>query len=204
MNRPESLAALDGKPGKSWTPAEIGRARRWWMDRDQERLVWIAAFRYLGSGPTREDVEEAWVTFYAEEIERSRLSYRPGGPDFATYTLHVCFKRECVRRGEAIRRRNRASVPIGSESEGVRLAEPRSADPQAVVEQKSIVEEVYRFLELSKMPERHKQAFMLKHFAEKSNEEIAWELCAEVGTVKVWAHRAAVKVQEHLARKGWV
>jgi RNA polymerase sigma factor (sigma-70 family) len=95
-------------------------------------------------------------------------------------------------------------VPLPDEAEGERACgDTRSADPQAIVEQKSIVEEVRRFLDESKMPERHKQAFVLKHFAEKSNEEIAWELCAEVGTVKVWAHRAAVKVQEHLVRKGW-
>jgi len=175
------------------------------MDREQERLVWIAAFRYLGSGASREDVEEAWVSFYAEEMERSRLSYRPGGPDFVTYTLHVCFKRECVRRGEAIRKRNRAAVPMPDEADAVMLAsDQKEDDPQILLEQRSIVQEVREFLESSKMPERHKQAFILKHFAEKSNEEIAWELCAEVGTVKVWAHRAAAKVQEHLIRKGWV
>jgi RNA polymerase sigma factor (sigma-70 family) len=184
------------------------RATRWWMERDQERLVWLAAYRYLGPGVIAEDVEEAWVAFYAEEMNRSRKSYRPGGPDFPTYALHVCFKRECIRRGEEIRKRNKANVPLyltsaetGTFEREIVSSEP---DPQTILEHKSIVGEIVNFLESSSMPPRHKRAFVLKHFDGKSNEEIASELSAEVGTVKVWAHRAAVRVQEHLRRKEWV
>jgi RNA polymerase sigma factor (sigma-70 family) len=208
MTRPDYILALDRKAGKEWTQSEIRRSMRWWMDRDQERLIWLAAFRYLGLGVATEDIEEAWVTFYAEELEKSRKSYRPGGPDYATYAVHVCFKRECIRRGEEIRKRGRSTVSLYAEMGETgpydREIASTGPDPQTLVEQKALIGEIVNFLETSTMPPRHKRAFVLKHFDGKSNEEIASELSAEVGTVKVWAHRAAVRVQEHLRRKEWV
>lgn len=177
------------------------------MEREQERFVWLAAYRYLGSGAVTEDIEEAWVQFFAEEIEKCRRSFKPGGPDFVTYTVHICFKRECIRRGEEIRRRNRQSVSLeagtaadAAYDRGIASSEP---DPQDLVEQNALIGEIIDFLERSPIPPRHKQAFVMKHFDGKTNEEVAVELQAEVGTVKVWAHRAAMKVQEHLRRNDW-
>jgi RNA polymerase sigma factor (sigma-70 family) len=208
MIKPEFIRALDQKPGKEWSQDEVKRATRWWMDREQERLIWLAAFRYMGPGVANEDVEEAWVTFYAEELEKSRKSFRPGGPDFATYAVHVCFKRECIRRGEEIRKRSRSTVSLYAEAGETgsydREIASEGPDPQSLVEQRALIGEIVSFLETSNMPPRHKRAFVLKHFDGKSNEEIASELSAEVGTVKVWAHRAAVRVQEYLRRKEWV
>ncbi|WP_165864442.1 RNA polymerase sigma factor [Capsulimonas corticalis] len=177
------------------------------MEREQERLVWAAAYRYLGSGVTLEDVEEAWVTFYSEGVERSRLSYRPGGPDFATYALHVCFKRECIRRGEEIRKRKRGSISITAAvaEEGLSDNEllDSAAGPHALLEQQSLIQAVVDFLNAGNLPAQQRRAFELKHFEEMSNEEIAEELGAPVGTIRVWVHRGAVKVQEFLTQKGW-
>src|SRR5437870_1536900 len=103
MQRPDNIQVLDARAGSDWSGQEAARALQWWCERDQERLVWFAAARYLGWGVSKQDIEDAWAAFYTEGLEKSRLSYRPGGPDFATYALHVCFKRECIRRGEEIR-----------------------------------------------------------------------------------------------------
>jgi len=208
MNRPDSISVLDQKPGKDWSNEEVERARRWWMEREQERLIWIAATRYLGPGSTKEDIEELWVSFYAEEIDKSRRSFRPGGPDFATYTLHVCFRRECIRRGEQVRKRLRSesSLEAGDTETGPyeRNIADTGPNPVQQVEQKALIEEIVKFLDESKMPLNQKRAFTLKHFGDKSNEEIASELRAEIGTVKVWVHRVAQKVHAHLRRKEWV
>ena len=207
-NKPYSILKLDKKPGRDWARAEVTKIIAWLMDREQERVVWYAAARYLGGGGSVEDVEEAWVAFYAEIVEAARLSYRPGGPDFFTYALHVCFKRECVRRGEKIRNTRMPVVSLHVAAVEEETADDElvdsSADPCKLVERKRLVEEISLFLTYSKMPVNHKRAFELKYLSEMSNEEAAWELEAEVGTVKVWAHRAAAKIKEHLAEKGWV
>jgi len=180
-----------------------------WLQADtQQRLVWVAATRYLGSGATREDIEDAWGAYYAEEIERSRMSYRPGGPDFMTYSIHVCFKRECVRRGREIRKRRDTTVS-GSNSSGDEWsyedrAAASAADPYRTLEQKTLIGEIVCFFEETVMPVQQKRAFMLKYFDQMTYEEIAWELQAPPGTVRVWVHRASVRVQEHLRKKGWL
>ncbi|MCW3061883.1 MAG: hypothetical protein JWQ02_3704 [Capsulimonas sp.] len=206
MQRPDNIRALDAKAGLQWSEQEVARAWRWWLERDQERLVWFAATRYLGWGVQSQDIEEAWVAFYADVVEKSRRSYRPGGPDFATYALHVCFKRDCIRRGEEIRVRSQTFVSLSSDPREKGGFEPVSHDasPHTIAERAWLVREVLCFIQNSPMPHRHKRAFILKHFDEKSNEEIASELGAEVGAVKVWAYRAAVKVQEYLCVKEWM
>jgi len=208
MDKPDNIRVLDDKPGRDWSTEEVDRGYRWWLEREPERAVWAAALRYLGYGATDEDVEEAWDAFYREEWQKYRRSYRPGnGPDFETYILHVCFKRECVRRGEEIRRRARTcvSLDVAAVEEGTCDDEllDRHSDPHVTVVHKQIIAEVGRFLEASDMPPNQRKAFELKHFDEMTNEEIACELKAEVGTIKVWAHRAAVRVQKHLQEMGW-
>ena len=208
MKTPEDIEALDHRPGREWTADEVARMRQWWLADSQQRLVWLAATRYMGSGVTREDIEDAWGAYYAEEMERSRLSYRPGGPGFVTYSIHVCFKRECVRRGREIRKRRDAAASSANSSGEEWSYEDRVAadgpDPYAIVEQNAAVREIACFLEETTMPLQHTRAFYLKHFEQMSYEEIAWELQAAPGTVRVWVHRAAVRVQEHLRKKGWL
>lgn len=206
-NRPDNVSKLDLKPGKDWTPEEISRVTRWWMEREQERLVRAAAYRYLGPYATTEDVEDAWVLFYAQERESSRKSYRPGGPDFATYALHVCFKRHCYRRAAALRKHCCGSTSLQAAAVVSGRCDEEICDvdvsPHGLVERNILIAEVVRFLVQAPIPPQQRRAFELKHFEQMSNEEVAWELGAQVGTVKVWAHRAALRIQEHLREKGW-
>jgi len=206
MIQPDFITALDHKPGDEWTSQEVARAQRWWMEREQERLIWSAAHRYLGPGVTPDDVEDAWVSFYSG-LDRLRLSYRPGGPNFVTYAVHVCYKRECVRTGDRLRKQYRSSLSMvaAAAEEGSSDDEivDDGGDPQKIVERDCLIKEVKEFLEQGSLPENHRKAFELKHMHEMSNEEIAAELGVTVGTAKVWAHRGAMKIQEHLTRKGW-
>ena len=96
MKVPANLIALDGESGLSWDKAEITQMAAWWAEREQERLVWATAARYLGAGVTVQDVEEAWIDFYKILLPRARLSYKPGGPGFCVYVLNVCFKNHCI------------------------------------------------------------------------------------------------------------
>jgi len=208
MNRPDNIQALDGKAGRAWTHEDIARIHQWLLAESQQKLVWLAATRYLGSGATREDIEDAWCVYYDEELERSRMSYRPGGPDFATYSIHVCFKRECIRRGRDIRRRRDATLSSSNASGDEWSHEERlsadTPDPYLMVEQKALLREIECFLEEFTMPSQQKQAFIYKYYDHMSYEEIAWDLQATPGTVRVWVHRASVRVQEHLRKKGWL
>jgi RNA polymerase sigma factor (sigma-70 family) len=208
MNKPDDILALDGIPGCSWTDEQIAGMQAWWHADGQQKLVWLASVRYLGSGATREDIEDAFGSFYGVDLERSRLSYRPGGPDFVTYSVHVCFKRECVRRGNDIRKRRDSLISntkaSGEEWSFEERALATGPDPYQHVEQEMLLQEIACCLEETAMPQQQKQAFILKHYEQMSNEEIAWEMQAEVGAVRVWTHRAAMRVREHLRKKGWL
>jgi len=207
MNRPNFVLKLDKKAGRDWTAAECARVIAWLREHEQERLVWFTAGRYLGVSVAKEDVEEAWAAFYTETFEAARLSYRPGGPDFVTYALYVCFKRECIRRGDKIRCRCKSTVSlhraaVESETSDEDLIDARP-QPCGIVERRQLMEEITLFLSGSGIPEQQKRAFELRYFCEMSNEEAAWEMGAEIGTVRVWAHRAAAKLKDHLVQKGW-
>src|SRR6478672_1499856 len=86
MQLPPALTSLDTRPGLQWTAEEVQELKRWWLARSQLQRVWHYAARYLGTGATREDVEEAVGDFYLL-LETARQSYRPGGPDFNGYLV---------------------------------------------------------------------------------------------------------------------
>ncbi|MGO8672571.1 MAG: RNA polymerase sigma factor [Capsulimonadaceae bacterium] len=205
-SRPARVEALDRKPGCEWTTEEMRRQAAWWMLREQERVVWTAALRYLGPLATHEDVEDAWIAFY-EDLDRVRQSYRPGWVDFRAYALHVCFKRECIRRGCEIRKRVSAQVPIAVASVIQKVEDDELAGcaegPHSIVEHRHMVACVERILDSPDFTYQHRRAFALRHFEFWSNEEIAFELGAEIGTVKVWIHRAAQRVRDSLRKEGW-
>lgn len=207
MNVPEKIHLLDQKPGNEWTEDEIRYITHWWMERSQEKLIWIAACKYLGDGATKEDIEDAWASFYTEEIDISRRSYRPGGPGYVIYAIHVCFKRSCFRRGSQIRKSLITCTSLtndnGVEISTLDVVSDTAQGTHSIVEQRMIIDEVLQFLEKSSLSKQQKLTFTLKHFSNLSDEEIALELGAELKTVRVWAHRAAGKVHEHLKELGW-
>src|SRR5579862_1511849 len=103
MEIPHQLRQLNTRPGNRWNNADVERMRHWWLQKSQMRIVWFYASRYLGAGASREDIEDAVIEFF-DKLEEACRHYSPGGPDFTTFLLHVCYKNHCVRKGESIRR----------------------------------------------------------------------------------------------------
>ena len=209
MNVPANLIFLDAKPGQAWNCEEVARMAAWWAEREQERLVWVAASRYLGAGVTVQDVEEIWIDFYKTLLPRARLSYKPGGPGFCVYLLNVCFKNHCVLQGERIRRRSAREKPhsvsyaSGEETVLDRIAENGPDDPQKHAEQNAFLDAVRCALVESNLSPPQKEAFLLRHCRQLSYQEIAGEMNAPIGSVKAWVSRATVRLAGHLKEQGW-
>lgn len=207
---PQDIQALEAIPGKKWTERDRERLRAWWMEQNQMRIVWLSAARYLGTGATPADVEEAVVEFYLM-MDNALRTYEPGQATLSSYLLGICFKRYCASEGGRIRRRLRRQAPPmeRQDSEGVEyqleLAEDvYTNDPVRHAEMRAFLTDVGRALQNPMIPEMQRTAFMLCYFEQMSYEEIARTLHVPIGTAKGWVHRTRTKMQSLLAGRGWM
>ncbi|SRR5579884_711863 len=208
MQVPPHLQHLDARPGTDWTEAEIQQLVRWWFAPVQLRRVWYYAARYLGPEVTRQDIEDAAVDFYFV-FEQARQAYRPGGASFASFLLHVCFKHHCLRLSGRIRKRAREEQPLDRPArEGLtyvfELVDTRpDSDAAGRAQGQAFLTTLAEVLNTPVLSEKHKQVFVLRYFKSLSYEEIARQIGAPVGSVKVWVQRATAKIRTLLTQRGW-
>lgn len=198
---PETLENLNEIPGAAWVQRDAEAMEAWWRSAGPERLVWHCAARYLGVGTAREDVEEAWLDFYRQILPRAREAFRPGGPDFVTFALNICFKRHCILAGSRIRRRREREVPL---EDGDTAELVGTDDPRGEAEYRAFRAALETALASPDMPEVQRKAFRLRHFAGMAYSEIAISMQAPEGSVKAWVHRATSRIATVLRREGWM
>jgi RNA polymerase sigma factor (sigma-70 family) len=204
MDVPEYLQLINVKSGAEWTDAENLAVAAWLSEGEQERLVWGCAARYLGTGATKQDIEEVWIDFYKILLSRARESYRPGGPGFATYLLNVCLKNYCVVQGNRIRRRQAREQPIEDLDPRTIVEVADEHSPRLLAERNAFVAALQQALAHPSMPVRQRTAFKLKYLRELSYDQIATEMQAPLGSVKAWVHRAAARIANVLRQQGWL
>ena len=206
---PDDIKSICGRPGQSWTEPEQDRVIEWLFEDQQLVYLLTRVSRWLGSGTTKEDAEDAWHDFYLENFISVIKCYKPSGGDFLAY-LWVSLKHFCWRRGKKLRDRGRkvtllvleVKQPDGNIFEIKLEAEDRNGSPEETLETKQFLETLCQAL--NKLRDEHRKAFVLRHFCGLSDREIAEMLGAREGTVKVWRHRACERMAKMFREEGWV
>lgn len=166
--------------------------RRWATSADHtafEVLVWRHARLVLGVCRrllrAEQDVEDAFqATFLALARQALSVSGRAAGP-----WLYTVARRTALQLRGSVREATR-------DLRSLEIAEARSPDSDAA-ELRAVLDE-----EVSRLPVRYREPFVLCHLEGRSNEEAARELGRPVGTVHSRLARARALLRARLARRG--
>jgi RNA polymerase sigma factor (sigma-70 family) len=207
MDYPHFVNELSKRPGTDWAADDVQHVKDWWSKHSQLKLVWYTAARYLGTGATQQDIEDAVVEFYVL-FDRARISFKPVGPHFCDYLLHVCFKHHCLREGAKIRKRlnEETSLECNVQS-GVLLLElpdtHAESDPYRRTRDMEFIRTLETLLNGTYLPEKQRIAFILRYFDNMSYEEIAVQMDAPLGSIKGWLNRSTATARAYMAERGW-
>jgi RNA polymerase sigma factor (sigma-70 family) len=206
---PDCIERLSAKRGVDWTPTEVRMIKEWLCERPQLQTAWYYAAKYLGSGATEQDVEDAVSDVYSL-FEPARKSYKPEGsrPSFYHYLLHVCFKHKCVLAGNRMRqRRNReTSLECDVENQVLVIEIPDNSsmgDPDRLAENRAFSHELSLFLNTKRLPDKQKMVFVLRYLEGLSYERIAEITGSPIGSIKGWLNRATITARLYLKERGW-
>jgi RNA polymerase sigma-70 factor (ECF subfamily) len=160
------------------------------VSRHQRRL-WLVCRQYLGPDGADGAAQDSLVKAYTS------LSSFDGRAAFTTWLTRIAIN-TCL---DLLRRRRREGVRITSsaeaEDEGGMVSVPDGqADPEARAMQRQAVTRLVA-LE-AKLPERQREIFRLRFYAEMELEEIADTLEVHIGTVKTQLHRAVHRLRREM------
>lgn len=147
-------------------------------------LAW--ARRLIGADEAEDIAQEVFC-----RIDRSLPELRdPARLTAWIYAITLNAVRDAARRQAARERRTDGAV------EAAGAAEPAQPTPEDAVMRSEMIA---CYLEhVARLPARHREAYVLREFAELSIEDIARQLAVTVGTVKIRLHRARARLYEEL------
>jgi len=160
------------------------------VDRHQRR-VWLVCRQYLGVDEADAATQDTLIKAY------SSLSSFDGRAAFTTWLTRIAIN-TCL---DELRKRRREGLrilgPADDESEGrlERLPDGESG-PEARAMEREAVGRLARCE--AGLPDRQREIFRLRFYAEMELEEIAHALEVHVGTVKTQLHRAVHRVRREL------
>jgi len=162
-----------------------------WMRSEQKR-VFLLCYRMLGQ---RDEADTATQEVFLKAFRAlSRPGAQPENPDrwLTRVTVNACLDRLRSRRWQFWRKRP------NQDDEGVILAQAASSAPTA--EDEIFAREIAERLSeaLGKLSSRQRSVFVLKHYEDRSLDEIAEILKVNVGTVKAHMARAVAKLRLEL------
>jgi len=207
MDIPRRIQRLSDIPGAEWTPSDVQALKKWLSLPQPMKTVWFCAARYLGKGATDQDIEDASIDIFTI-VDQARVSYRPGGPSFVVYLLHVCFRNNCIYEGKKIRKRLGIETPFEFDYEDRVLAlnvidTSAEGDPERQARNSAFSDEIVNFLNAKRIPDKQREAFILRYLEGMSHEMIAQALDAPLGSVKGWLNRATTALRKYLEERGW-
>jgi len=156
-----------------------------------QRRVWLVCRQYLGADDADAATQDSLVKAYTS------LSSFDGRSAFTTWLTRIAIN-TCL---DALRRRRR---------EGLRIEEPDDREGESPLERVSDVgagpedraiqrQAVSRLVACERqLPDRQREIFRLRFYAELELEEIAEALGVHVGTVKTQLHRAVHRMRREL------
>jgi RNA polymerase sigma factor (sigma-70 family) len=154
-----------------------------------QRRVWLACRQYLGADEADGATQHSLIKAF------SSLSSFDGRAAFTTWLTRIAIN-TCL---DVLRRRRREGLrAIGPEDcEGCLERLPDGASgPEARAIQLQAVERLTECEQ--RLPDRQREIFRLRFYAEMELEEIALALGVHVGTVKTQLHRAVHRVRQEL------
>lgn len=159
--------------------------------RRHQRRVWLICRQYVGADEAEAAAQDSLIKAY------TGLSAFDGRAAFSTWLTRIAIN-TCL---DLVRRKKREGLrAVSPDDDGEPDAAAQVADdgidPEGRTMQQQAVERL-RQLE-AKLPERQRQIFRLRFYAELELEEIADALSVHVGTVKTQLHRAVHRIRREL------
>ena len=154
-----------------------------------QRRTWLVCRQYLGAGEADEATQDAFVKAFAA------LASFDGRAAFTTWLTRIAIN-TCL---ETLRRRRREGARVAAAADGDspldavvddRVQPDRRAEERQAVARLAVVERG--------LPERQRQVFRLRFYAELELDDIATCLGVHIGTVKTQLHRAVHRVRQEL------
>lgn len=155
-----------------------------------QRRVWLVCRQYLGADEADTAAQETFLKAWKS------LARFNGRSAFSTWLIRIAIN-TCL---DEIRRRKRARMRVVEEDPDqepvIQQLPDDAADPERRVIQRQAVERL-KVAEMG-LPDRQREVFRLRFYAELELDEIARALGVHVGTVKTQLHRAVHKVRREL------
>jgi RNA polymerase sigma-70 factor (ECF subfamily) len=156
-----------------------------------QRRVWMVCRQYVGSTEADAAAQDSLVKAFTRIGDFDRRAA------FSTWLTRIAIN-TCL---DELRRRRREAV-VDEESDGdtelshLDRIEDRKAGPELRIMQRQAVASLAAREE--QLPQRQREIFRLRFYAEMELEEIATALDVHVGTVKTQLHRAVHRLREEL------
>lgn len=158
-----------------------------------QRRVWLVCRQYVGADEADAVAQDAWLKAWAA------LATFDGRAAFTTWLTRISINTAL----DEIRRRRREPLRMapdsGSDDDTPSMMDRVTDDapcPEARSIQRQAVERLRRF-ELG-LPDRQREIFRLRFYAELELDQIAEALGVHVGTVKTQLHRAVHRLRREL------
>jgi len=158
--------------------------------RRHQRRVWMVCRQYVGDDEADAAAQDSLVKAYAS------LGSFDGRAAFTTWLTRIAIN-TCL---DLLRRAKREGVRVAASDDGEADAVAQVADDEVDPERRSIqLQAVDRLRECEAgLPDRQREIFRLRFYAEMDLDEIAASLSVHVGTVKTQLHRAVHRLRREL------
>jgi RNA polymerase sigma-70 factor (ECF subfamily) len=158
-----------------------------------QRRVWLVCRQYVGADEADAAAQDAWLKAW------TALATFDGRAAFTTWLTRISIN-VCL---DQIRRRRRQGVRVATgadpDGDGLPVSDLMVDDgpgPEARSMQRQAVERLRRYER--ELPDRQREIFRLRFYAELELDQIAEALGVHVGTVKTQLHRAVHRLRREL------
>lgn len=159
--------------------------------RRHQRRVWMVCRQYVGADEADAVAQDSLIKAYTS------LAGFDGRAAFTTWLTRIAIN-TCL---DLIRRRKREGLRVVAPTDDGELeAVVQVADDETDPEERSIQRQAVARLEAleTELPERQREIFRLRFYAEMGLDEIATALEVHVGTVKTQLHRAVHRLRREM------
>jgi RNA polymerase sigma-70 factor (ECF subfamily) len=156
-----------------------------------QRRIWLVCRQYLGPDDADATTQDTFIKAY------TNLPSFDGRAAFTTWLTRIAIN-SCL---DQLRRRKREGTRVDEpeEDEGNGALSRVTDDAPGPEDRAMQRQAVQRLLALeSRLPQRQREIFRLRFYAEMELEEIADSLGVHVGTVKTQLHRAVHRLRQEL------
>lgn len=154
-----------------------------------QRRVWLVCRQYVGSDEAEAAAQDSLIKAF------TNLGSFDGRAAFTTWLTRIAIN-TCLDQLRRLKREGLRVVDTEDVADAVECLATDGADPETQTIQRQAVERLATCETL--LPERQREIFRLRFYAEMELDEIAAALRVHVGTVKTQLHRAVHRMRREL------